>query len=83
MSAGYGSQLEGILGARCPLLRPKLHSATSGGRDKLTLKRVAEVWLQLGVLIYTPTISSGVSFDVHHCGVLFGVMCSLSCTERD
>lgn len=44
---------------------------------------VNELWSELDVLIYSPTISAGVSFDKLHFDIMFGVICDKSCTERD
>lgn len=36
-------------------------------------------WTGLDVLIYTPTVSAGVSFEAKHFDVLFGYFCDMSC----
>ena len=40
---------------------------------------VHEYWGRLNVLIYTPTVSAGVSFEIEHYDVLFGYFTDMSC----
>lgn len=40
---------------------------------------VDKYWSELDVLIYTPTCSAGVSYELEHFDVLFGYFCNSSC----
>jgi len=40
---------------------------------------VHKYWADLDVLIYTPTCSAGVSFELEHYDALFGMFCDVSC----
>jgi len=56
-------------------------SDNSGRKD---LKNVNEEWFKKDVVIYSPTITAGVSFDVeNHFYKIFGVISCCSCTQRD
>ena len=66
MSAGYANQIYKAITAKYPELKVALYTTTSGGEDKKKFKHVDEYWNNLNVLIYSPTISAGVSFDKQH-----------------
>ena len=83
MSANYANQLYMDITKKYPDLKVVLYTASSGGAEKTKLKNVDNVWSDVNVLIYSPTISSGVSFDRLHFHKIFGVICSGSCSERD
>ena len=83
MSAGYANQIYKAITAKYPELKVALYTTTSGGEDKKKLNNVDEYWNTLNVLIYSPTISAGVSFDKQHFDMMFGVICSRSCCARD
>jgi len=40
---------------------------------------VHKYWTELDILIYTPTCSAGVSYELEHYDVLFGYFCNTSC----
>ena len=83
MSAGYANQIYTTIKDRYPDLNILIYTSASGGEDKMKLKNVDELWRDANVLIYSPTISAGVSFDKKHFDVIFGVLCDGSCTPRD
>jgi len=57
------------------------------GRDnsnRKDLKNVNEEWLKRDIVIYSPTITAGVSFDIEkHFYKIFAVISSGSCCQRD
>jgi hypothetical protein len=83
MSAGYANQLHTDILQKFPGLNIKIYTSTCGGEEKKKLKNVDDEWKDANVLIYSPTISAGVSFDQRHFHRMFGVICSNSCTERE
>ena len=83
MSAGYANQIYLDIAGRCPHLKLALYTSSPGGQDKVKLKNVDEHGSDVNVLIYSPTISAGVSFDKIHVDINFGAICSNSCSERD
>jgi len=84
MSAGYANQVISDIASRYPHLKLALYTSSSGGQEKVKLKKVDEHWSDVNALIYSPTISAGVSFDKIHFDIMLGVMiCSNSCSERD
>lgn len=46
---------------------------------QLYFSDVHKYWTELDVLIYTPTCSAGVSYELEHFDVLFGYFCNTSC----
>lgn len=46
---------------------------------QLYFNDVHKYWTELDVLIYTPTCSAGVSYELEHFDVLFGYFCNTSC----
>jgi hypothetical protein len=47
---------------------------------QLYFNDVHKYWTELDVLIYTPTCSAGVSYELEHFDVLFGYFCNTSCS---
>lgn len=65
-------------------LLPKLTVALYSSETSPTIKNrhfsdVHEFWSRLNVLIYTPTVTAGVSFELPHFDVLYGSFTSFSC----
>ena len=83
MSAVYANQLQTTTSEKFPGLNIKIYTSTCGGEEKKKLRGVDNEWKDANVLIYSPTISAGVSFDKQHFHKIFGVICSKSCSERD
>jgi hypothetical protein len=54
-------------------------SETAPSEKALHFGDVHTYWKDLDVLIYTPTCSAGVSFELEHFDVLFGYFCDISC----
>lgn len=62
-------------------LRVILYSSeTSASVKAQHLSNVNKYWVNYDILIYTPTISAGVSFEMPHFDILFGYFVSNSCT---
>ena len=83
MSAGYADQIYREIITKYPELKVALYTTSTTGEEKIKLKNVDACWTDLNVLIYSPTISAGVSYDKCHFDVMFGVICSRSCCARD
>ncbi len=63
-----------------PSIRVKLYSSeTSMSERKMHFGDVNTYWSQYDVLLYTPTVSAGVSFEVSHFDVVYGYFTELSC----
>jgi len=54
-------------------------SKTSSSQKKDHFANVGEFWSQYDVLIYTPTVSAGVSYEEKHYDVVFGYFTDKSC----
>ena len=54
-------------------------SETSQSEKVLHFGDVHTYWSRLDVLIFTPTCSAGVSFELEHFDILFGYFCDTSC----
>jgi hypothetical protein len=75
------NELERVIRGKFPNLRIKLYSSeTRSSEKKVHLGDVNTYWSQYDVLIYTPTISAGVSFEVvGHFAKVFGYFTDKSC----
>lgn len=72
--------LGGSEGGATPLLRLAFYSAeTSVSIKQQHFSDLARWWTQLDVLIYTPTVTAGISFEEQHFDVGFGIFTSNSC----
>ena len=65
-----------------PDLKVALYTGISSDKDKNELSNVLENWVKLDVLIYSPTIESGVNFDINHFDKIFGVVSSGCNSQR-
>ena len=83
MSAEYATSIQYKISDKYSHLKVKLYTSSSDSDEIKKLQDVNELWNECNVLIYSPTISSGVSFDVPHFHKLFGVIANMSCSERD
>ncbi len=54
-------------------------SETSPTIKDAHFKAVARYWSDVDILIYTPTVSAGISYEVSHFNCLFGYFSDLSC----
>ncbi len=70
---------EGIQ-AEFPKLRVHLYSSeTTPGEKKMHFSDVNKYWSEYDVLIYTPTVSAGVSFEAKHYDAVFAYFTDHSC----
>jgi hypothetical protein len=66
-----------------PNLKVGIYTGSDNSNRK-DLKNVNEEWIKKDVVIYSPTITAGVSFDVEdHFYKIFGVISCGSCCQRD
>ena len=62
-------------------IRIMIYSQDTAANVKLLhSSNVNKFWTNYDILIYTPTISAGVSFEISHYDMLFGYFVSTSCT---
>jgi hypothetical protein len=58
----------------------KIYSSEMKYSEKqLSFSNVHKYWSELDVLIYTPTCSAGISYELKHFDVIFGYFCNMSC----
>lgn len=61
----------------------RVASYTSETSPTIKQRHFADVdkyWSEVDILIYTPTVTAGISFEKHHFDVMFGLFTSASCT---
>jgi len=72
--------LEAQLRIKFPTRTIKLYSSeTSRAEARTHFADVAKYWSRVDVLIYTPTVSAGVSFELAHFDYVFGYFVHTSC----
>jgi len=59
-----------------------LHCAKSGDEEKLKLQEITEYWQTAQLLIYSPSVESGCSFDIPHFHKLYKILSSKSTSPR-
>lgn len=83
VAASSLSEAEAIVkevAARMPGARIKLYSSkTLASERREHFSDVNLYWSQYDVLVFTPTVSAGVSFEMPHYDVLFGYFTDMSC----
>lgn len=58
----------------------KLFSSESKSSEKnLYFNNVNKYWIKINVLIYTPTCTAGINFELEHFDTIFGNFCNTSC----
>jgi hypothetical protein len=63
-----------------PSKKIKLYSSeTKYSEKQLHFNNVNKYWSDLDVLIYTPTCSAGISYELEHYDYVFGYFCNTSC----
>lgn len=71
---------EYLVNVKYPDITVKMYSSEMTYSDKQTaFSDVHKYWSGLDVLIYTPTCSAGVSYELEHFDVIFGYFCDMSC----
>jgi hypothetical protein len=58
----------------------KLYSSESTAKEKADFRDVGKVWGDYKILMYTPTLTAGVSYEEKHFDALFGYFTSASCS---
>lgn len=66
----------------CENKKVLIYTGQSSDNTKDDLKEVNKNWSDCDVLIYSPTIESGVNFDMKHFKKLYGIICLGSTTQR-
>lgn len=80
-SLSEGSLIYEYLIKEFPNKRIKIYSSlTSQEEKKEHFGNVHLHWTELDVLIYTPTVSAGISYELEHFDVIFGYFTNHSCT---
>jgi len=67
---------------RHPNLKVMKYTGKTGDDDKAELKQITKIWAKLDVIIYTPTIEAGVSFDVERFDIIFGIIADGVASQR-
>ena len=67
---------------RYPELKIMKYTGKTGDDDKAELKDITKLWASLDVIIYTPTIEAGVSFDVERFDAIFGIIADNVASQR-
>jgi hypothetical protein len=65
-----------------PKLEVKKYTGKTGDDDKVKLKNILDEWSVLDVIIYTPTIEAGVSFDLERFDIIFGIIANDVASQR-
>lgn len=65
-----------------PTKKVLIYTGKTDDRNKLDLKDVNENWTKCDVLIYSPTIESGVNFDIEYFDKIYGIICLQSTSQR-
>jgi Origin of replication binding protein len=79
-SLKIATEVERIIRDKFPALAVKIYSSnTKLSEKKIHLGNVAYYWKQYDVVIYTPTISAGVSFEEKHFDKVFAYFTDKSC----
>ena len=81
-SAAKCEEIELILRNKFTYLQIQTYTGNSDDQDKTNLKNVLDIWRNLDVLIYSPTIEAGVSFDLQHFDKIYGVVSSNCNSQR-
>jgi len=58
------------------------HTRHTADSYKEELKDVDKYWTKFQVVIYSPTVEAGVSFNVEHFDKMYTVICQMSCSAR-
>ena len=67
---------------RYPQLEVKKYTGKTGDEEKIKLKNILDEWSVLDVIIYTPTIEAGVSFDLERFDIIFGIITDGVASQR-
>jgi hypothetical protein len=83
MSATYGYEILKTINDKYPNKKVIIYTSTTSDSEKQDIKGIVDLWSSADVVIYSPTIEAGVSFDVlGHFDKVYGYMCTGSCSQR-
>jgi hypothetical protein len=83
MSATYALELKTKILTKYPEKKILLYLSTTADDEKKNIKNINSLWEDCDILMYTPTIEAGLSFDKENCfDRLYGYVCSNSCSQR-
>lgn len=74
--------LETDIKEKYPNIQVMKYTGKTGDADKAQLKNIIKIWSRLDVIIYTPTIEAGVSFDLERFDVIFGIIADGVASQR-
>jgi len=84
MTSKDATDYKNLFLSKYPNLKIGIYISSTDCKSKKDLKNVIDKWAELDVVIYSPTITAGVSFDVkNYFYKIFGVISSGSCCPRD
>ena len=83
MSATYALELKTKILTKYPEKKILLYLSTTADDEKKNIKNINSLWEDCDILMYTPTIEAGLSFDKENCfDRLYGYVCSNSTSQR-
>lgn len=83
MSATYGIEMKTRINEQYPNKNVLIYTTATSDNEKQDIKDIINKWSSADVVIYSPTIEAGVSFDVlGHFDKLYGRICNGSCSQR-
>jgi|SaaInlStandDraft_4_1057021.scaffolds.fasta_scaffold02228_6 hypothetical protein len=59
-----------------------IHCSLSDDQNKIKLYNVNKEWSKYQLVIYSPSVESGVDFNTEHFDKIYGFLCNNSCTPR-
>jgi hypothetical protein len=84
MTSKDATDYKNLISEKFPKLKIGIYISTTDCKSKKDLKNVIEKWGELDVVIYSPSITAGVSFDLkNYFYKIFGVISCGSCSQRD
>ena len=82
MSENEAMFYEVEINKRYPSLEVKLYTGKTGDEEKAELINIKQKWDTYDVIIFTPTIEAGVSFDKERYDVIFGIISDGVASQR-
>ena len=82
MSSKKCSDMEELIKKEYPKKKILIYTGKTDDSNKIDLKDVNENWTKCDVLIYSPTIESGVNFDIEYFDKIYGIICLQSTSQR-
>ena len=87
MSSNEVEKINIELTNRYPNKHILIYTGLTSEEDKMELKNMDEIFKTVDVVLYSPTISAGVSYDTinkkEYFDKIYGIICNQSCTSRD